>query len=119
MASRLDVLLLVADATLRDLMAGMLERHRTTICTGPAEAREHLTRRRYDLVVITNFGIAPWAAVQVVPRSRDYPVLFFTGYLDAALAQECRARRIPWVQVPAPIADMRRELRIALDDPAL
>ena len=53
------------------------------------------------------------------PGQRDYLVLFVTGYLDAGLEQECRVKGIAWVQVPASIDEMRRELRIALDDPAL
>jgi CheY-like chemotaxis protein len=116
---RLHVLLLVADDTLRELMVDILDRHRTTACACPAEARALLTEQRYDLVVITNFGIAPWAAVRIIPGRRDYPVLFMTGYLDAGLERECRAKGIAWVQVPASIDEMRRELRIALDDPAL
>jgi CheY-like chemotaxis protein len=117
--SRLEVLLLVADTALLELMADILDRHRTTVCACPGQARKLLAEHRYDLVVVTNFGISPWAAVRIIPARRDYPVLFVTGYLDAGLEQECRAKGIAWVQVPASIDEMRRELRIALDDPAL
>lgn len=78
-----------------------------------------LVERAYDLVVITNFGIAPDHAVEIIPIRHNYPVLFFTGHMNERLEEECRRRGIPWVEVPVAIEELRRELRIALDDPDL
>jgi hypothetical protein len=39
--------------------------------------------------------------------------------MDRGLEDECRDRRIVWVKMPLAIAEFRRQLRIALDDPAL
>jgi hypothetical protein len=106
----LDVLLVVGDTPLRQLMTGLLKSQKTTVCESLQEARAELAARRYGLVVITNFGLSPRAAVDMVPETRGYPVLFFTGFMDAELERECRARGIPWVEVPLPIA---------LDDPGV
>jgi hypothetical protein len=110
------VLLLVGDAQLREFVLRVLRNRRTTICKTPAEARERLRVGRYALVVITNFGIGPFHAVEVIPADRDYPALFLTGYMDDWLSAFCRDREIPWRQAPVRLDDLRRELRIALED---
>ncbi len=97
--SALDVLLLAADKCLRDLMIRLLSGHQTTVCESPDEARQRLAEERYDLVVITNFAVSPHAGVAVIPPRRQYPVLFFTGYMDDGLERDCRERDIPWVKV--------------------
>jgi hypothetical protein len=94
------VLLLANDASLRELMLGCLGRCRTTACGTPAEARKLLRVARYALVLITNFGVGPFHAVEVIPADRDYAVLFLTGYMDARLASLCRDRSVPWRRMP-------------------
>src|SRR5262245_35948640 len=112
----MDVLLLVGDETVRDFMSGVLHRHRTTICGRPDEARQRLAKRPYDLVVITNGGVSPWEAVAIIPARRRYPVFFLTGHMDPDLEEGCRERDIAWAPIPMPLQELRRELRIALDD---
>jgi DNA-binding NtrC family response regulator len=117
--SGLDVLLVAGDGPLCTMMEALLRGHRTVVCRHLPEARDALAARRYDLIIVTNFGIPPHLAVEIIPAERRYPVLFFTGHMDERLEHECRRRGIPWVEVPLGIDALRRELRIALDDPTL
>lgn len=103
--SALDALLVAGDETLRTLMTELLQGHHTRVCRCPDEVREELAERSYDLVVITNFGIPPSIAVDIIPipAVRRYPVVFLTRHMDALLKHECQQRGIPWIEVPLEI----------------
>lgn len=111
------VLLLAWDRQLRVLLLEIIgSRRRVTVCDTPAEARERLRTEHYALVLVTNFGVGPFQAVEIIPADRDYTVLFLTGYLDARLDEECRRRNIVPLLAPFKPAELQRELRIALED---
>lgn len=63
-------------------------------------ARQALAERQYDLVVISNLGFRPGDAVDLIPHDHAYPVLFYSGFMDARLAATCQSRRICWCAVP-------------------
>ena len=67
-------------------------------------------------MILTNFGLAPTQALSAIPKERDYPALFLTGYIDAAIAAECLQRNIHYRTVPIDPSALQRELRLALDD---
>ena len=67
-------------------------------------------------MVITNFGVGPWQAVAAIPAKRDYPAMFLSGYVDAAIEKDCMLKQIPWFPAPIKADELQRELRIALDE---
>lgn len=115
-----NILLLVNDPPLRHLIAAALiywlPAHALTIVTSPAEAAGRLAARRYALVVLTNWGVVPRAAVDVVPADRQYPVIFLTGFRDQEIEHECKAKAIPYLLTPLETPSLRQELRLALGD---
>jgi hypothetical protein len=111
------VLLLARDPQCRALLLEIIgRRRRVTVCETPAEARERLRTEHYALVLITNFDVGPFQAIEIVEADRDYTVLFLTGYMDDRLREECRRRSIPWLPALTLVAELQRELRIALED---
>ena len=121
--SMAEILVLVDNDRLRELIAELiadwLPNHSLTIVRSPSEIAEALARRPYSLAIITNFGVRPWAAVNAVPRERDCPVLFLTGFMDDAIKAECVAKHIRYLMAPIDAAGFQRELRVTLDDVVL
>jgi DNA-binding response OmpR family regulator len=115
----MDVLVLANESVLCAWLYQFLPRHNITLATSPEAARQLLSGRRYALVIITNFGLSPWDAAAVIPETRDYPVLFLTSLMDENLQCVCQRKGIAWKTGPFAEANLRRELRVALEDPRL
>lgn len=90
-----------------------------TIVASPEQAAALLASDHYALVVLTNFGIGPREAVTMIPDRRDYTVFFLTGHVDSSIEAVCRSKQIHYRTMPIAPDVLRRELRIALDDPGL
>jgi hypothetical protein len=114
-----EILLLVGDTVLQGLIVAFLSGRPVTIASTPDEAAGLLSRHRYRLFIATNFGVNPRDALAVIPRDRDYPVLFLTGSYNEDIADACAEKEIPLRTVPISPKNLVRELRIALDDPRL
>jgi hypothetical protein len=89
------------------------------VVNSPEDLRERLKQGSFPLVIVTNFGLGPWQAIDCVPAERGFPVLFLTGHFDGRLAHDCAVKRIPVHRVPIKPQALFRELRLALDDPKL
>lgn len=113
------VLVLVNDRNCEDFLLSFLEGWPVERVSSPDHLRERLEHETFPLVIVTNFGLGPWQAVDAVPVERGFPVMFLTGHLDGRLARECAAKRIPVHRVPIEPTALIRELKLALDDPRL
>lgn len=113
------MLLLAADPGARELMLDVLGDRDVTVCETPAQARARIRATHYVLVIVTNFGVRPFEAVEIIPAERDYTVMFLTGHMDDRLREQCRERRISWWPVPMEPREIWRELRLALEDVTL
>ena len=82
-------------------------------------ARQALAERQYDLVIISNLGFRPGDAVDLIPHDHAYPVLFYSGFMDAQLAAICQSKRIRWCAVPFATRSLLAEVVRALNTPAL
>lgn len=102
MAETVRVLLVAADPASRNLVIQALDAASawTTIAASPGEARALLNANRYGLVIVTNLGIPPWLAIDVVPEDRSYEAMFISGYWDDQITRECQRRRLYPVRVP-------------------
>ncbi len=111
-----EILLLVGDRNMRKFMLYFLKNQRVIVASSPAAAEALLERRSFGLVILTNFGVGPLHAVEIIPKRRDYPVLFLTGWMSDEIEAVCRAKNIPWRKVPIPLdpIDLHRELSVAL-----
>ncbi len=94
-----DILLLASDPSLLRLLE-FLPRHSVTVVHSPEEVPAAVERRRFALVVIMNFGVGPWQAFAAIPAKRDYPAMFLSGYVDAAIEKDCALKQIPWFPAP-------------------
>ena len=113
------VLVLVDDRHGEEFLLAFLGDWPVEAVSSPEDLRERLKQGSFSLVIVTNFGVRPWQAIDCVPAERAFPVLFLTGHLDARLAHDCAAKRIPVHRVPIEPRALFRELRLALDDPRL
>ena len=113
------VLVLVDDRTCEEFLLEFLGDWPVEAVSSPEDLWERLRQGSFPLVIVTNFGVGPWQAVDCVPAERGFPVLFLTGHLDQRLARDCAVKRIPVHRVPIEPEALFRELRIALDDPRL
>jgi len=113
------VLVLVNDRTCEEFLLEFLGDWPVEAVSSPEDLRERLRRGSFPLVIVTNFGLGPWQAIECVPAERGFPVLFLTGHLDGRLARDCAVKRIPAHQLPIEPQALFRELRLALDDPRL
>lgn len=115
--ARAEVLLLIADRQLKELFLSFLRGLKVTIAASTAEATVLLRRHKYGLYLATHCGIGPHDAVASIPMTRDYPVLFLTGYCDDEIAAACIEKGVPRHMLPVPPTELIRELKLALDDP--
>ncbi len=113
------VLVLVNDRTCEEFLLEFLGDWPVEAISSPEDLRERLMQGSFPLVIVTNFGLGPWQAIECVPAERGFPVLFLTGHLDGRLARDCAVKRIPVHQLPIEPRALFRELRLALDDPRL
>lgn len=113
------VLVLVNDRTCEEFLLEFLGDWPVEAISSPEDLRERLRQGSFPLVIVTNFGLGPWQAIECVPAERGFPVLFLTGHLDGRLARDCAVKRIPVHQLPIEPRALFRELRLALDDPRL
>jgi len=113
------VLVLVDDRNGEEFLLEFLGDWPVEAVNSPEELRERLKQGSFPLVIVTNFGVRPWQAIDCVPAERGFPVLFLTGHLDGRLARDCAVKRIPVHRVPIQPQALFRELRLALDDPKL
>jgi hypothetical protein len=111
-----SILLLASDPGGRKFLSGVLKQHRVTLAASPNEAAALLAREEYSLVVITNLGLAPSMALDVIETKRDYPVLFLSGHIDPVIESICATKQIPWLRLPVEIPSLLGELRVALED---
>ena len=111
-----SILLLASDNPGRAYVAGMLKQHRVTPAGTAEEAATLLGREQFSLVIITNFGLPPWIALDLINTQRDYPVLFLSGHMDSTIESICLAKQIPWLHLPDDIPSLPGELRVALED---
>jgi hypothetical protein len=81
------------------------------------EVPAKLAMQSCSLVIVTNLELPPSDAVAVVPTVRDYPVLFLKGHVDSLIESTCATKNIPIREVPIDGEALRREFRLALDDP--
>lgn len=102
MTETVRVLLLAADPASRNLVIQALDASSawTTVAASPAEARGLLNANRYGLVIVTNLGIPPWLAIDVVPEDHSYEAMFISGHWDDQITLECQRRRLHPVRVP-------------------
>ncbi len=112
MAEIVRVLLLAADPNARNLVLQALDPSSTwtTVATSPGEARTLLNANRYGLVIVTNLGIPPSLAIDVVPEDRSYEAMFISGHWDDEITRECERRRLHSVQVPCDLNFLRGEI---------
>jgi hypothetical protein len=96
------VLLVVGDRHGRNLLLQAIDAPSiwTTVAASPGEARTLLNANRYDLVIVTNLGIPPWLAIEVVPEDRPYEAMFISGHWDDQITDECKRRGLHPVRVP-------------------
>ena len=113
------VLVLVDDRNCEEFLLAFLGDWPVEVVNLPEDLRERLKQGSFPLVIVTNFGVGPWQAIDCVPAERGFPVLFLTGNLDGRLAHDCAVKRIPVHRVPIEPQALFRELRLALDDPKL
>ena len=113
------VLVLVNDRNCEAFLLAFLGDWPIEVVGSPEELRERLKQGSFPLVIVTNFGVGPWQAIDCVPAERGFPVLVLTGHFDQRLANDCAAKRIPVHRVPIESQALFRELRLALDDPRL
>ena len=113
------VLMLVDDQNCEEFLREFLGDWPVEAVSSPEDLRERLEQGSFPLVIVTNFGVRPWQAIDCVPAERGFPVLFLTGHLDRRLARDCAAKRIPVHRAPIEPRALFRELRLALDDPKL
>ncbi len=113
------VLVLVDDRTCEEFLREFLGDWPVEAIDSPEDLLERLKQGNFPLVIVTNFGVRPWQAIDCVPAERGFPVLFLTGHLDGRLARHCAVKRIPMHRVPIEPQVLFRELRLALDDPKL
>jgi hypothetical protein len=95
-----DILLLSAEDNVNELLHEILAGYRIDLVTTPAAAQVKLRTCRYQLVVVTNFGLAPGPSVDVVPAARSIPAIFLTGYRDRELGSICEHRQIAIIDAP-------------------
>jgi hypothetical protein len=108
--------LLASDPGGRKYLSSMLTQHRVTLAATPNEAAALLGREEFSLVVITNLGLTPSMALDVIETERDYPVLFLSGHTDSVIESICLTKQIPWLRLPVEIPSLLGELRVALED---
>lgn len=110
------VLLVANDRQLQDFVLEFLPHQELTVISSPAQAASLLQTHRYALVILTNFGLSPAHVLSAIPKERGYPVLFLTGYVNAAIETQCQEKHIHCRTVPIDPSALRSELRLALDD---
>jgi len=91
---------LLLDADLRKIFTAVLHGYDLEWFDFLETARQALAVKQYDLLIISNFGFRPGNAVDLIPHDHAYPVLFYSGFMDADLVAMCRAKRVHWCAVP-------------------
>ena len=95
---RIFVLLDIAD--LQEMFTRILYGYDLEFFDSLEIARQALAVRQYDLVIIDNLPFRPGDAVDLIPHDHAYPVLFYSGFMNAQLAEICQSKRIRWCSVP-------------------
>jgi hypothetical protein len=115
MPPRLPVLVVARSDRLRDLVVDSFGSWPVHLAGSAEAAAAALGHQRFALVVVTNFGLGPLAAINAVPAVRTFPALYLGGVVNATVREACQLRRIPIKTVPIPLSELHREIRLALD----
>jgi hypothetical protein len=98
--SRRRILLLLADQDLEEFMTAALAGHAVTVVKAPDDMPVLTRTGSYDLVIVTNFGVGPHAALDAVPMERSYPAMMITGYIDTQIEAKAARKHVPVLRVP-------------------
>jgi len=112
----LKIVMLCADQDFENIFRRILADYKLEVISGfdltrnIAACWERICRSRFDILILTNFGISAYdmiECVKLLPENRGYRAVVMTGHLDLEMANVCIEKNVPLAKFPLEAEEIR------------